>query len=263
MALAFSPSLVCCNLPNAALRLRQRTSDFHISTSMGVVSSSLWPLCRPDSTHPTEYRTHTTHLLSSHRKSTKLSSRICASNDEQEESGKHGLALSCRRKILQAPALLATAITAASFQIPGVVHALPRPDDAGPQVLRYFKTDSGVRVEEVSVGAGEATKLGDVVVFNFVCRRTNGYFVHSTVSPLNGEGEPAQLPLGQGKIIAGLEEVLLGMRPGGKRRALIPPSVGYVNLSLEPMPSEFDRRRAIAAHAAEPLLFEVQLLRLR
>ncbi|KAL5178124.1 Peptidyl-prolyl cis-trans isomerase FKBP16-1, chloroplastic [Glycine soja] len=44
--------------------------------------------------------------------------------------------------------------------------------------------------------------------------------------------------IANGKMIVGLKEVLTGMRVGGKRRALIPPSVGYVNENLQPMPEE-------------------------
>ncbi|KAK9269425.1 hypothetical protein L1049_001198 [Liquidambar formosana] len=51
------------------------------------------------------------------------------------------------------------------------------------------------------------------------------------------------------------------MRVGGKRRALIPPSVGYVNENLKPIPDEFGPRRSLLSHANEPLIFEVQLLK--
>ena len=39
---------------------------------------------------------------------------------------------------------------------------------------------------------------------------------------------------GGGGVILGLKEVLVGMQPGGKRRALIPPAEGYVSEGLEP-----------------------------
>lgn len=39
---------------------------------------------------------------------------------------------------------------------------------------------------------------------------------------------------GSGGVIPGLKEVLVGMQPGGKRRALIPPSEGYLSEGLEP-----------------------------
>jgi hypothetical protein len=60
----------------------------------------------------------------------------------------------------------------------------------------------------------------------------------STVDQFGGESQPVVLPLGEGKIITGLEEVIVGMKPGGKRRALVPPAVGYVDLSLGPQPQE-------------------------
>ena len=37
---------------------------------------------------------------------------------------------------------------------------------------------------------------------------------------------PVTARLGAGQLIPGLEEVLAGMRPGSKRRALVPPSAG-------------------------------------
>ncbi|GKV44530.1 hypothetical protein SLEP1_g51706 [Rubroshorea leprosula] len=52
------------------------------------------------------------------------------------------------------------------------------------------------------------------------------------------------------------------MRVGGKRRALIPPSVGYTNENLKPIPEEFGPRRSLLSHANEPLVFEVQLLKI-
>ncbi|KAL5972410.1 hypothetical protein ACLOJK_041664 [Asimina triloba] len=61
--------------------------------------------------------------------------------------------------------------------------------------------------------------------------------------------------------IIGLKEVLVGMKVGGKRRALIPPNVGYVTESLQPIPDEFGPRRSLLSHMNEPLVFEVQLLK--
>lgn len=63
------------------------------------------------------------------------------------------------------------------------------------------------------------------------------------------------------QIIKGLKDVLIGMKVGGKRRALIPPNVGYVNETLKPIPDEFGPRRSLLSHAKEPLVFEVQLLK--
>ncbi|KHN01775.1 Peptidyl-prolyl cis-trans isomerase FKBP16-1, chloroplastic, partial [Glycine soja] len=83
-----------------------------------------------------------------------------------------------------------------------------------------------------------------------------------TVDQFSGESNPVILWMRTRQMIVGLKEVLTGMRVGGKRRALIPPSVGYVNENLQPMPEEFGPRRSLFPHAQEPLVFEVQLLKI-
>ena len=66
---------------------------------------------------------------------------------------------------------------------------------------------------------------------------------------------------GTGGIIAGLDEALIGMQVGGKRRILVPAALGYIDLALEPQPPGFAAKRQIVNHRNEPLLFEVALLR--
>ncbi|XP_021906080.1 peptidyl-prolyl cis-trans isomerase FKBP16-1, chloroplastic [Carica papaya] len=142
------------------------------------------------------------------------------------------------------------------------VFAAPVLETKEPEVIRILKLATGVRIQEVIEGEGREAREGDLVEVNYVCRRANGYFVHSTVDQFSGESSPVILPLDENQIIKGLKEVLVGMRIGGKRRALIPPSVGYVNENLKPVPEEFGPRRSLFSHANEPLVFEVQLLRI-
>ncbi|XP_022139473.1 peptidyl-prolyl cis-trans isomerase FKBP16-1, chloroplastic [Momordica charantia] len=137
----------------------------------------------------------------------------------------------------------------------------PMMDMQEPEIVRTLKLDSGVRIQEVLEGDGAEAHEGDLVEINYVCRRSNGYFVHSTVDQFSGESTPVILPLKENQIIEGLKEVLIGMRVGGKRRALIPPSVGYINENLNPIPEEFGPRRSLLSHHNEPLIFEVQLLK--
>ncbi|KAI3456777.1 hypothetical protein Pfo_013440 [Paulownia fortunei] len=141
------------------------------------------------------------------------------------------------------------------------VLAAPMLEMKEPDVLRTLKLASGVRVQDIVEGQGQEAREGDTVQFNYVCRRSNGYFVHSTVDQFSGESSPVILPLDDEQIIRGLKEVLIGMKVGGKRRALIPPSVGYISDTLQPIPEEFGPRRSLLSHAKEPLIFEVQLLK--
>ncbi|AQK72124.1 Peptidyl-prolyl cis-trans isomerase FKBP16-1 chloroplastic [Zea mays] len=50
-----------------------------------------------------------------------------------------------------------------------------------PDVTRYRKLGSGVILEDVVKGEGAEAREGDLVQFNYVCRRANGYFVHRCV----------------------------------------------------------------------------------
>ncbi|XP_057485545.1 peptidyl-prolyl cis-trans isomerase FKBP16-1, chloroplastic isoform X3 [Actinidia eriantha] len=107
-----------------------------------------------------------------------------------------------------------------------------------PEVIRTQKLASGVRIQDILEGEGPEAHEGNLVEVNYVCRRANGYFVHSTVDQFSGESAPVILPLDENQIIKGLKEVLVGMKVGGKRRALIPPSAGYINETLEPIPDK-------------------------
>ncbi|KMT12993.1 hypothetical protein BVRB_4g090700 [Beta vulgaris subsp. vulgaris] len=137
----------------------------------------------------------------------------------------------------------------------------PIPQIEEPEIIRTRKLPGGIKVQDIVDGEGQAANEGDVVVFNYVCRRSNGYFVYSTVDQFTGEAMPVTLPLDESQIIKGLKDVLVGMKVGGKRRALIPPSMGYVNENLKPTPEEFGPRRSLQSHVNEPLIFEVQLLK--
>jgi len=65
-------------------------------------------------------------------------------------------------------------------------------------------------------------------------------------------------------MVPGIEEALTGMQEGGRRRVLIPPSVGYdPDVKLEPVPPGFAARRQVINHRSEPLIFEIELLKIR
>lgn len=130
---------------------------------------------------------------------------------------------------------------------------------------KFVKRADGLLVQDLTPGEGEKAQLGDRIVFDYVCRRSNGYFVYGTVEgvgfqPLDVSTEPETAVLGNDELIPGLERGLLGLRRGGKRRLVVPPALGFVRDGLRPRPPNYGARRQIAVHAKEPFLFEVSVL---
>ncbi|KAA0065830.1 peptidyl-prolyl cis-trans isomerase FKBP16-1 [Cucumis melo var. makuwa] len=71
-----------------------------------------------------------------------------------------------------------------------------------PSYLVLESTLSSIKVFE---GDGAEAHEGDMVEFNYVCRRSNGYFVHSTVDQFSGESTPVILPLKEKQRISAEE----------------------------------------------------------
>ena len=96
----------------------------------------------------------------------------------------------------------------------------------------------GVRWRELYLGDGPSAQLGDVVVFDYTIWLLDGTRVDSTLD----RGVPLESALGQVPV-EGLNQGLVGMRPGGRRRLSIPPELAYGSkgyLDLIPPDSPLD-----------------------
>mmetsp|Transcript_10117 Transcript_10117/g.20167 ORF Transcript_10117/g.20167 Transcript_10117/m.20167 type:complete len:239 (-) Transcript_10117:1853-2569(-) len=104
--------------------------------------------------------------------------------------------------------------------------ALADTDDMAPVPREaYKKLPSGVTYADLRVGSGEAADVGKKCNMQWVLRKSNGYFVDS--SAVSG-GVPFIFTVGdKGGAIAGVDEGIRGMKVGGTRRLLIPPSLAF------------------------------------
>ena len=89
-------------------------------------------------------------------------------------------------------------------------------------------------MQDVAPGdpAGPVAADGDAVDVDYVLRRANGYFIYANVQgvsfqPADVPAEPFLFTVGDPAVLPGLSDAVRGMRPGGKRRALVPPPAGY------------------------------------
>jgi peptidylprolyl isomerase len=89
------------------------------------------------------------------------------------------------------------------------------PDELPPETLQK---------RDIVVGKGPAAKKGDKVTVQYVgvAWSTGQEFDASW-----DRGQPFTFTLGQGGVIKGWDVGVAGMRPGGRRLLIIPPSLGY------------------------------------
>eukprot|EP00854_Cymbomonas_tetramitiformis_P003203 gene3203-4048_t len=92
----------------------------------------------------------------------------------------------------------------------------------------YVETDSGLIYKEFflgqdfGIGEGENPVDGQEIVFNYTAYNESGGTIDSTYN----KGRPAETRLGIKGMIPGFEEGLKSMKPGGKRRIVVPPELG-------------------------------------
>lgn len=94
-----------------------------------------------------------------------------------------------------------------------------------------------LKIEIEKQGTGEGAKQGDTVFVNYIGMLEDGTeFDNSYKRGQPGEGDPLPVTLGEGQVIRGWEEGLLGMKVGEKRKLTIPPSLGYGANDYGPIP---------------------------
>ena len=106
-----------------------------------------------------------------------------------------------------------------------------------------------LEIEDIVVGEGDEASAGNQVVVHYVG------VAHSTGEEFDASwsrGTPFTFPLGAGRVIAGWDQGVQGMRVGGRRQLTIPAKLGYG-----------DRGAGGAIKPGETLIFVVDLIEVR
>jgi peptidylprolyl isomerase len=114
------------------------------------------------------------------------------------------------------------------------------------QKMDTVTTPSGLKYDDIVVGAGASPERGQRVTVHYTGTLENGTKFDSSVD----RDEPFAFTIGVGQVIAGWDEGVMSMKVGGKRRLVIPQQLGY---------GERGAGRAIPPFAT--LVFDVELLR--
>ncbi|HEY0037132.1 MAG TPA: FKBP-type peptidyl-prolyl cis-trans isomerase [Longimicrobium sp.] len=94
------------------------------------------------------------------------------------------------------------------------------------------RTASGLYYEDKTVGTGAVAQSGKTVGVYYKGSLPNGRVFDSLTS-----GAPLSFRLGAGAVIPGFDEGITGMKVGGKRLMVIPPSLGYGNREVGSIPA--------------------------
>ncbi len=84
-------------------------------------------------------------------------------------------------------------------------------------------TESGLQIEELKIGDGETASSGQYIRVHYTGWLINGIKFDSS----KDRNDPIEFVLGEGNVIAGWDEGVLGMQVGGRRKLTIPPQLGY------------------------------------
>ena len=114
----------------------------------------------------------------------------------------------------------------------------PSAGPASPPVvnLPVTKTKDGLQYIDIKVGSGATAITGSTVLAEYTG------WIQSTGKKFDSSfdhgAQPIQVtPLGKSQIIAGWNEGLIGMKVGGTRRLIIPPSLAYGPQAQGPIPA--------------------------
>jgi FKBP-type peptidyl-prolyl cis-trans isomerase len=86
-------------------------------------------------------------------------------------------------------------------------------------------TASGLQYWEIVVGTGDTAVPGKPVSVHYTGWLTSGEKFDSSLD----RGKLFVFSLGEGQVIKGWDEGVVGMKAGGKRQLRIPPTLGYGN----------------------------------
>lgn len=105
-----------------------------------------------------------------------------------------------------------------------------------------------LKIETLKEGTGAAAKNGDTVSVHYTGTLIDGTKFDSSLD----RGEPFSFTLGEGRVIAGWEQGILGMKVGEQRKLFIPSALAYGSSGAGGI---------IPPNA--PLIFEVELLEIK
>lgn len=88
-------------------------------------------------------------------------------------------------------------------------------------------------IQDLVEGDGRTAEEGSLVTVDYIGQLRDG----TTFDNSFAKGEPITFTVGEGEVIEGWDQGVLGMKEGGQRVLVVPPSLGYGQRAVGPIPS--------------------------
>jgi peptidylprolyl isomerase len=96
-----------------------------------------------------------------------------------------------------------------------------------PGLAQAITTPSGLRYIDRKPGTGKSPSVGDTVSVHYTGWVLDGDHKGVRFDSSFDRNEPLEFPIGMHRVIAGWDEGVGSMKPGGHRTLIIPPELGY------------------------------------
>jgi FKBP-type peptidyl-prolyl cis-trans isomerase FkpA len=107
-------------------------------------------------------------------------------------------------------------------QVAGRPESLSYASELSVNLASMTKQPSGLYVQDLTTGKGAEAARGKTVDVHYT-----GWLADGKEFDSSRGNDPFSFTLGQGRVIAGWDEGVAGMKVGGKRRLVLPPELGY------------------------------------
>lgn len=112
------------------------------------------------------------------------------------------------------------------------------------EIMDQLESQGAVAASDIVVGTGAEAVAGKTVSVHYTGVLSDGTKFDSSLD----RGAPFEFSLGAGQVIRGWDIGVAGMKVGGKRQLVIPPSLGYGDRAIGAIPPN------------STLIFDVELL---
>lgn len=115
-------------------------------------------------------------------------------------------------------------------------NGIKTPEEMKETITESFNSQGSMEkiiIDDVIIGEGPEVKQGDTVFVHYIGTLQNGQQFDNSYT----KGEQFSFTVGEGRVIKGWDEGIIGMKKGGQRILVIPAELAYGANAVGPIPA--------------------------